>query len=196
MSATPELLVKGKDDADFGLALEAPTGGIKLNLGSGNRRIEGFVGIDSMVGGKGTDIVHDLDITPWPIKSNSVSKAVMIHSLEHFKDPIKIMNELYRVIMPEGLVYVEGPYWTSVGCWQDPTHTHAISNEFFCYFNREWRLRQNMPQYPATCDFNMEKVALTFSEDFKGKTNEELEFALKHYLNVVENFVVILRATK
>lgn len=36
------------------------------------------------------------------------------------------------------------PYYTSMRCWQDPTHTRAISEASFLYFNKDWRVQNKL----------------------------------------------------
>lgn len=56
--------------------------GIKLDIGCGERKQEGFVGMD-VRDVKGVDVVQDLEIFPWPFPDESVSMAVASHVLEH-----------------------------------------------------------------------------------------------------------------
>ncbi len=54
----------------------------KLNLGSGSRRISGFVNVDKSLSCK-PDIAADLDRTPWPFRDNIADEILMSHVIEH-----------------------------------------------------------------------------------------------------------------
>ena len=46
---------------------------IKIDVGCGSSKIEGFIGMDHL-DLPGVDIIHDLNSLPWPFESNSVRK--------------------------------------------------------------------------------------------------------------------------
>lgn len=62
--------------------LEDSNLGIKLDLGCGQNKQQGFVGID-IEAHKGVDIVHDLELFPYPLPDECASFAVCSHLVEH-----------------------------------------------------------------------------------------------------------------
>lgn len=56
--------------------------GIKLDIGCGANKNEGFVGMDVRAE-KGVDVVHDLQLFPWPFPDACASLAVASHVVEH-----------------------------------------------------------------------------------------------------------------
>ena len=56
--------------------------GIKLDIGCGPNKEEGFIGID-VRDFPTVDIVHNIEKFPWPLPDNSVSLAISSHVLEH-----------------------------------------------------------------------------------------------------------------
>lgn len=56
--------------------------GIKLDIGCGDAKQKGFVGMDVRPL-PGVDIVQDIEMFPWPLPDESVSMAVASHVLEH-----------------------------------------------------------------------------------------------------------------
>lgn len=56
--------------------------GIRLDIGCGENKNPGFVGID-MLPLKGVDIVHNIELTPWPLPDECVLTATASHLLEH-----------------------------------------------------------------------------------------------------------------
>ncbi len=70
----------------------------KLDLACGNNKKEGYFGID-IADIESVDLIHDLNVYPWPIESNSVEKINCSHYMEHIKhdnvlgDMRSILNE-------------------------------------------------------------------------------------------------------
>jgi SAM-dependent methyltransferase len=59
--------------------------GIRLDIGCGASKQRGFVGIDYFQYGE-VDIVHNVEVTPWPLPDECVLTAISSHLLEHL-DP-------------------------------------------------------------------------------------------------------------
>lgn len=119
---------------------------IKLDLGCGNNKKNGFIGID--LKGTDADIYADFKES-LPIK-NSVVDEVHSHGvLEHIpylhnKDEhgvVHVMKEIYRVCKDDARVEITVPYWTSKNLWKNPTHYrgfHERSMDFFCGKDRSY----------------------------------------------------------
>src|SRR3989304_5178249 len=90
---------------------------VKLDLACGNRRAEGFVGVDKEPL-KGVDFVQDLESYPYPFEDNSVDVINCSHYVEHTKDLIKFMNEIHRILKPGGTMNIVAPYYSSCRAWQ------------------------------------------------------------------------------
>jgi SAM-dependent methyltransferase len=163
---------------------------LKVDLACGQNKQEGFVGVD-IVDMPGVDIVHDLEKYPWPFKNNSVDEAFCSHYVEHTKCLMKFMNELWRILKPDARCTILAPYYTSMRCWQDPTHTRAISEASFLYFNKEWRVNNKLDHYPITCDFDF-SYGYVMTPEWVNRSEESRAFAIRHYFNVVTDIQVIL----
>ena len=94
-----------------------------LDLGCGENKVEGAVGLDNIALSE-VDIVHDLLHFPYPIKANSFDTIYLRHVIEHFNiDRInKIMNECYRILKKDGQLYINVPHVFSIAAFTDPTH--------------------------------------------------------------------------
>ena len=117
---------------------------LKLDLGCGKNVREGFVGVD--VRNFGQPITADLT-KAWPWKDGTVSEAHCSHFLEHLEaeERIHFVNELYRVLVPEGKCQIIVPHWASCRAYGDMTHRWPPVSEFwFYYLNKDWR-EQNAP---------------------------------------------------
>lgn len=80
------------------------------------------------------DVVHDLNQTPYPLPDSTFDLVICLHVLEHVTHLVEATTELWRVLKPGGLLFVEVPYFTSVHFFTDPTHVHAFSSRSFDYY--------------------------------------------------------------
>lgn len=113
-------------------------GGIRLDIGGGHTPNKGFVNID-MLKLPTVDIVHDIEVTPWPLPDECVQIATASHVLEHINPHkgvfIDVMNEVWRVMKPYGQFAIVVPHAQSPGYAQDPTHCNMINETTFHYFD-------------------------------------------------------------
>ena len=156
----------------------------KLDLACGSSKKEGYCGVD-IVSAPDVDIVHDLNMYPWPFEDNSVKEVYCNHFLEHiphddwrtvvkqcqsfeefrekagepYKDGlIKFMEELYRILEPNGQAFLQVPYAKHSRAYGDPTHVRYMLDFSFYYFNKEWRGvpgNDGILHYDINCDFDM-----------------------------------------
>jgi len=78
---------------------------MKLNLGCGKKRIEGWINCDLH------DSDMDMDIRHLPFDDNSADEIMVIHCVEHFyvHEIMKILREWRRVLKPDGIIVLELP---------------------------------------------------------------------------------------
>ena len=98
-----------------------------LDVGGGKRK-EGWITIDQ---NKEADINHDLNIFPYPLKSYSFSQIRVFHSLEHLKEPLQVMEELFRVAKDKCIIHIKVPYWKMDFPIRNLTHRHALHPDCF-----------------------------------------------------------------
>jgi len=163
---------------------------IRLDLACGNRKTEGFLGVDKEPL-KGVDFIQDLESYPYPFEDNSVDEINCFHFIEHTKDLIKFMNEIYRILKVGGKITIVAPYYTSCRAWQDPTHVRAISEFTFLYFNKEWRDKNLLEYYPITADFDF-TYGYSLVPEWANREENARTFAIQHYMNVVNDIHVVL----
>jgi len=105
-----------------------------LDLGCGNRKRPGAIGVDCNPDTQ-ADIVHSLDVYPYPFEASEFDEIYADNVLEHLNDVIKTMEELHRISKPGGLVKIIVPYFRAHWAYIDPTHKHFFTVDSFTYFD-------------------------------------------------------------
>jgi SAM-dependent methyltransferase len=122
-------------------APDMPQEALMVDLGSGPRKPDGYVGVD-ISPRPGVDIIADLTRRfPWP--ENSVDRLRAHNIIEHLPDSIHTMNEIWRVCRHGAKVEIRVPSTDGRGAFQDPTHVSFWNVNSFKYYSR---------QYPAYFD--------------------------------------------
>ena len=106
--------------------------GLKLNLGSGKRPMEGYVNIDISAD---CDVKLDLEEAKFPFADGSCDVIHASHVLEHIQNLIPLMNECQRVLKPNGKMIVSVPCYPAPEAFQDPTHIRFFTTKTFNYFD-------------------------------------------------------------
>ena len=137
--------------------------GILLDIGCGkNKSRPEFVGLDKRPL-EGVDIVHDLEVFPYPLDDESCLTIVGSHIIEHIKPWLMIdfMNELWRLLVPNGQLALSHPYGVNAFFVQDPTHCNPMSERTYQYFDpdyplyqiyepKPWRIEKGFPVWQNT----------------------------------------------
>lgn len=105
-----------------------------LDVGCGNRKRAGAIGIDINPRSQ-ADVIHDLNITPYPFEESIFDEIYVDNVLEHLNDVIKTLEELHRIGKPNALVKIIVPYFRSRWSCIDPTHKHFFSADSMSYFD-------------------------------------------------------------
>jgi predicted SAM-dependent methyltransferase len=128
---------------------------IKLDLGCGTSKKNGYIGVDSL-NLPGVDIVHDLTISPYLFKDNEIDEVVMDNVLEHLSQPLKVVEEIYRICITDALVTIAVPYFRSYYATIDPTHVNFFGLSWFNYFDPKHPFQKKY-QY-SKAKFKVEKI--------------------------------------
>lgn len=185
---------------------------VKLNLGCGFDKHEGWLNVDSFAMCK-PDQLLDIEATPWDLPSDGFEHVLMKHVLEHvgaeFKVLAAVMRELYRVLEPNGLVEIHVPHVRHDNFWSDPTHVRAFTPFTFQMMskrtNRDWMARgvgNTMLGMLMDVDFEVESVAQHYEASWQARvrsgelTLEQLRDIANSQWNVARELQVKLRAVK
>lgn len=189
-----------------------PATPLKLDIGCGKNKRQGFHGVDS-IAFDGVDTVLDIverdgeEFATWPWEDSSVEEVHSSHFVEHLtqKERCHFFNELWRVLKPGAKVTIITPHWSNARAYGDPTHKWpAISEWFYLYLNKEWRAN-NAPHTDA------EHLAWGYSCDFEGgcgttlnpqhpeimgRNTEAQNYATRNFINVNVDAYATLTAKK
>jgi len=128
---------------------------MKLNLGCGSDYRQGYVNVDRIPGV--ADVVHDLNVFPYPWPDNSADEIVARHVLEHLEDIRKVMDELWRILKPGGQLLIYVPHFSHFQALTHPEHRHAFHYNSFQMFTP-----QSNERY-TNCLWRIQEVRLHFN---------------------------------
>jgi SAM-dependent methyltransferase len=110
-----------------------------LNLGSGKKPRPGALNVDVTIRTR-PDLVHDLDVTPWPLPDGHFTEVHAYDVIEHLQDVVRTMEEIHRVCAPAARVFITVPHFSSANSFTDPTHRHQFGARSMLYFTDEHEL--------------------------------------------------------
>lgn len=116
------------------------TAKIKLNIGSGFKRFDGYANVDDDPGVK-PDYVVCLDDNKLilPFEDNQVTAVIAHHVLEHIGEGfIRLMQELYRICEHGTIIDIRVPHHFHEIFINDPTHKRPITVEGMRLFSKKY----------------------------------------------------------
>jgi SAM-dependent methyltransferase len=177
---------------------------VKLNLGCGQNRLEGYVNADREPVVE-PDVVMDMEEFPWPFDDDSVDEVVAHHVLEHVGATteifIGVMQELYRVCRGGAQIRVAVPHPRHNFFLDDPTHVRAITPRVMQLFSKrnceQWKAMgtANSPlALYAGVDFELRETQVVVAEKYKNEPN--LEEMVERYNNIATEYRMVLEVIK
>ena len=174
---------------------------MRLNLGCGDRKIEGFHNVDS-VALCAPDEVVDLESFPWPWADNSVEEVMLNHVLEHLGQEtevyLSIIKELYRVCKHDSMVHIRVPHPRHDNYLSDPTHVRPITLKGLSMFSaakcRLWQ-EAGAANTPLALYMNVDFELVYYENRLDPKWQsllddglpaDELQMAMRTSYNVIE----------
>ncbi len=132
---------------------------IRLDIGCSYHKLPGWIGVD-FEPGPDTDVVGDLHALPF--RESSVDMIHTRHTLEHVRDPLRCISELYHVCRPCGRITIIVPHYSNSAYWADVTHLRPFSARSFEYFDLEHARRAGFPIYLPDVNIRTRKISLTY----------------------------------
>ncbi|WP_373529292.1 methyltransferase domain-containing protein [Nostoc sp.] len=122
---------------------ESKFNNLRVDLGSGTNKPDGFLGVD-ICPGLGIDIVADLS-KKFPFEDNSVDEIRAHDVIEHLQDRLHTMNEIWRICKVNAKIDIRVPSTDGRGAFQDPTHISFWNINSFLYYCNDF------PAYLELC---------------------------------------------
>lgn len=169
---------------------------LQLNVGCGRNIQPGWLNLDS-VALPGVDIVCDLERVrahPIALAEGCVGRFLLSHVIEHIRDSLGLMEELWRLAAPGAIAEIRVPHGGSDDAWEDPTHVRAYFLNSFGYFSQPYYWRAD---YGYRGDWQPEKIRLLVDRGrCQGLSAEQILSKVHAERNVVRELVCELRAVK
>jgi hypothetical protein len=185
---------------------------MRLNLGCGNHKVDGWLNVDK-VAACNPDQIVDLEALPWPWATDSVDEIVLNHVLEHLGAAtdiyLGIFKELYRICRNGSRITIVVPHPRHDHFLNDPTHVRPITEIGLLMFsqaaNRHW-IAAGGADTPLGIylgiDFETVSVQRRLGEPWSGRyergeiSSPDLDYAARTHNNVIQHTEIVLRAVK
>jgi predicted SAM-dependent methyltransferase len=184
---------------------------MKLNIGCGFLKMDGYVNIDNQSLCK-PDILADLSKT-WPWEDDTVDEIYAHHVMEHmgetFNDFLFIIKEMYRVSKDGAEWKIIVPHWQNDMFYHDPTHVRAISPVTFQMFDQKNNVHDfetygHQTKLGLFNDVDVEVIGTQYilSQPWDGQkkegkmTDNDIGFVAANYNNVIHEIQMTIKTHK
>ncbi len=175
---------------------------VRLNLGCGVNKLDGYVNIDKFDYGV-PDMVMDLEQTPWQFLDDSVDEIMLNHVLEHLgRDTdtfFAIMKEIYRVCKNGAKIEINVPHPRHDNFINDPTHVRIITPALLELFNKKscliWK-EMGAANSPLALYLDVDFKVESFNVEVERKYLDQMtageisEDELRHMVNTLNNIAI------
>jgi len=178
------------------------SGQIFIDLGCGERKKQGYIGVDIFNAG-GVDVLFDLS-HGLPFEDNIIDGVYSNFFFEHVPNTIYLFQEVYRVCKHGATVEFCVPHYQSFTQYKDPTHKAIIPLEMVRYFSDE---KWYGSDYGINTNFKVINVQYAYLPPFRTLTSKWLFplwpitypivlFARRFLWNVVHSMTIKLKVIK
>jgi len=122
---------------------------IKLDLGCGECKKKGFIGIDSSKL-KGVDVVCNLEKN-FPFKDNSIDEIYSNHTIEHFDNLINVFEEICRVLKTNSIATIIVPHHSN------PLTHSFMHKSYWSYYSLNFLEKGRERHYYTKANFKILK---------------------------------------
>jgi hypothetical protein len=183
---------------------------VKLDLGCGSTKPDGFVGIDRYAL-PGVDIVADLDQS-LPFRDHSIDFVLSSHGLEHVNSLQETMKEIYRICRHGAQVCIIAPYGQQSLDMANPLHKQVFNEHTPRFWTDSPTARLDPAEYqhphavnwglatsdnsPVEMDFRCLRMEFFYFPEYRHLSQDEQRKARKKYLNVCDQIMYHLVVIK
>lgn len=169
---------------------------MKFNIGCGKDIKGGWVNVDKMAL-PGVDWTCDLDQGIYALNTrweNQAKEIYMSHVLEHLKNPLGVMQELWRVAAPDCKLTVRTPYGSSDNAWEDQTHVRPYFVGSMAYFSQMY---YKGADYGYRGDWEISEIILdVFADRCDSNEGTSIMEEIKMKRNMVNEMTTVFSAIK
>lgn len=144
-------------------AFRSADGGLRVNLGCGNKVRPGFLGVDL---GENTKADVKMDVLAWlrAQPDSSVSEVYSRHMLEHLPPDVfrEFLEQVNRVLKTGGTLIFIVPHYSNPYYYSDPTHRQPFGVHSFSYLCETTCLHRGVPNYARIAGWHLTKVQVGF----------------------------------
>ncbi len=156
--------------------------------------MEGFIGVDR-IKMEAVDVVHDMNVFPYPFADDSIEEAHLFNILEHLPDTIRVIEEIWRICKPGAVVRIGVPYYNSPGAFADPTHLRFFTESTFDYFTEDGASWLSAYNYYSHARFKIHSVKL-IQRSWLNFLPRRVQLLLAHHLATVHGIEATLEVLK
>ena len=136
---------------------------LRLNLGCGNKRRPGFLGVD--IGDfDAVDVRQDVLSYLRSLGDQTVQEVYSRHFLEHLEPAAlqELLAHVDRVLVPGGRAHFIVPHFSNPYFYSDPTHRQPFGVHTFSYLCEYTCLRRHVPNYARRAGWTLSRVQVGF----------------------------------
>lgn len=181
---------------------------MKLNIGAGNKKYDGFLNIDDdpLVN---PDYLVNLEEAKFPFEDNTVEEIRAYHIFEHIQNFIPLMQEIYRVCKHGAVIDILAPHHNHEVFYGDPTHVRPITVNGMYLFSKKHCLK-NQAQKDSSSglalkygvdydvisyefdydDFYVPMIEAFEERQSKGQVTQEEQFAFQRLMREANNVAI------
>ena len=180
---------------------------MKINIGAGTTRYEGFINCDYS-NYCNPEYVFDLEKDIWPFEDNSVTYVIAHHVLEHLGDGyFHALKELYRVCKLGAIIDIKVPHYNNHNFYHDATHRRAITAFGLSMFGKkknhlDFLANSATSRLGEYLNIDLELISYSYlvedrySEELADKSNEYIENYSWEKNNVISEIWVKMMVIK
>jgi len=180
---------------------------MKINIGSGYKKFEGYINIDSDVNCR-PDFLINLEKDFLPFEDSSIDRIIAHHILEHIGEGyFHLLKEIYRVCRHGAIIDIRVPHHNHEVFHNDPTHRRPITVEGMRLFSKQINKREiEMGRDSSTLgimfDVDFEIVSFDYIFDgfyndiIKKNTPEQNERLFREAVNTTLETHIVLAVVK
>jgi SAM-dependent methyltransferase len=154
----------------------------RLDIGCSFHKVPGWIGVD-IERGPDVEVLADLHILPF--KDSSVDEIHSRHTLEHVRDPLACISELFRATKPGGTITIIVPHYSNHAYWADVTHLRPFGARAFEYYDLDHARRAGFPIYLPKVNLRTRSVRLTYWPERIYRNKSAFKRLILSFLNSV-----------